>query len=48
MCKDILIGMALGIMVGMIVKCKNSDLNQTVESTKAQVKKKLKDIVENF
>jgi hypothetical protein len=48
MCKDILIGMALGFAVGMIIKTKNSDINQTVENAKSQVKKKLNQIIENF
>ncbi len=44
MYKDILIGMAIGVAVGMTVKCGKKGVEDVVDKTKDVVRKKLKDI----
>lgn len=48
MCKDILIGMALGVAVGMMLNIKKSDTESVVNKAKDVVRKKLNDIAEKI
>ncbi|MBR7110981.1 MAG: hypothetical protein IKC83_03815 [Clostridia bacterium] len=48
MCKDILIGMMLGVAVGMMLKGKNSSAEETIDKAKSAIKTKLKDIAEKI
>lgn len=48
MCKDILIGMAIGVAVGMMVKCAKVDSKNVMDKAKDAVKSKLKDIADKL
>ena len=48
MCKDILIGMMLGVAVGMMIKYKNSSAEDTINNAKSVIKTKLKDMAEKI
>ncbi len=48
MCKDIIIGMALGLAVGMILNNKKVDTENVVNKAKDVVRKKLNDIAEKI
>ncbi len=47
MCKDIIIGMMLGVAVGMMLKGNNST-EKTIDNAKSVIKTKLKDIAEKI